>query len=99
MDILYMNSKSRARTRPNEDAYSVAIYYEGSNCFVAWRGIDGFWGSWGRFKNTYELLNLRAPKFSPVNKIDIFQCMGMILCMEFHRYPLKFSKQNILPIH
>ena len=28
------------------------------------------------FKNTYELLNLRALKFSPVNKIDTFPCMG-----------------------
>ena len=36
----------------------------------------------GRFKNTYEPLNLRALKFSPVNKIHIFQCMGKkdILC-------------------
>ena len=33
-------------------------------------------GSGGRFKNTYELLNLRALKFSYVNKIHIFQCMG-----------------------
>ena len=36
-----------------------------------------------RFKNTYELLNLRALKFSIANKIYIFQCMGKILCMEF----------------
>ena len=28
----------------------------------------------GGFKNAYELLNLRALKFSPVNKIHIFQC-------------------------
>ena len=46
--------------------------------------------SGGRFKNTYELLNLRALKFSPVNKIDIFQCMGKIFCVEFQRVPLKF---------
>ena len=46
--------------------------------------------SGGRFKNTYELLNLRALKFSPVNKIFIFQCMGKIFCVEFQRYPLKF---------
>ena len=39
--------------------------------------------SGGRFKNTYELLNLRALKSSPVNKINIFQCMGMIFCVEF----------------
>ena len=39
-------------------------------------------GSGGRFKNTYELLNLRALKYSPVNKIHIFQCMVFcdILC-------------------
>ena len=45
----------------------------------------------GHFKNTYELLlNLTALKFSPVNKIHIFQCMSKIFCMEFQRYPLKF---------
>ena len=32
----------------------------------------------GRFKNTFELLNIRALKFSVVNKIHIFQCMGKI---------------------
>ena len=48
---------------------------------------------WGHFKNTYELLNLRALKFSPVNKIHIFQCMGKIFCVEFQRYPLKFHTQ------
>ena len=44
----------------------------------------------GRFKNTYELLNLRALKFSHVNKIHIFQYMGKIFCVEFQRYRLKF---------
>ena len=44
----------------------------------------------GRLKNTYELLNLRALKFPPVNKIYIFQCMGKIFCVEFQRCPLKF---------
>ena len=44
----------------------------------------------GRFKNTYELLNLRALKFSPVNEIYIFQCMGKTFYVEFQRYPLKF---------
>ena len=38
----------------------------------------------------YKLLNLRAVKFSPVNKIHIFQCMGKIFCVEFQRIPLKF---------
>ena len=49
----------------------------------------------GRFKNTYELLNLRALKFSPVNKIHIFQCMGKIFCVEFQRYPLKFHTKYL----
>ena len=47
-------------------------------------------GLGGRFKNTYELLNLRALKFSPVKKIHVFQCIGKIFCVEFQRYPLKF---------
>ena len=50
---------------------------------------------WGRFKNTYELLNLRALKCSPVNKIHIFQCMGKIFCVEFQRYPLKFHTKYL----
>ena len=49
----------------------------------------------GRFKNSYELLNLRALKFSPVNKIHIFQCMGKIFCVEFQRYPLKFHTKYL----
>ena len=49
----------------------------------------------GRFKNTYELLNLRAFKFSLVNKIHIFQCMGKIFCVEFQRYPLKFHTKYL----
>ena len=49
----------------------------------------------GRFKNTYELLNLRALKISLVNKIHIFQCMGKIFCVEFQRYPLKFHTKYL----
>ena len=49
----------------------------------------------GRFNNTYELLNLRALKFSPVDEIRIFQCMGMIFCVEFQRYPLKFHTKYL----
>ena len=48
-----------------------------------------------RFKNTYELLNQRALKFSYVNKIHIFQCMGKIFCVEFQRYPLKFHTKYL----
>ena len=49
----------------------------------------------GRFKNTYELLNQRALKFSYVNKIHIFQRMGKIFCVEFQRYPLKFHTKYL----
>ena len=44
----------------------------------------------GRFKNAYELLNLRALEISVLYKIHIFQCMGKIFCVEFQRVPLKF---------
>ena len=56
-------------------------------------------GGWGRFKNTYELVTLRAYKFSPVDKIHIFQCMGMIFCVEFQRVPLKFHTKYLIFIH
>ena len=56
-----------------------------------------FMGPGGCFKNTYELLNLRALKFSPVDRIHIFQCisMGKIFCVEFQRYPLKFRTKYL----
>ena len=54
--------------------------------------------SGGHFKNTYELLNLRALKFSPVDKIYIFQCMGKMFLWNF-KGTLWNSTQNIWPIH
>ena len=61
-------------------------------------GIQRGWGWWvggWRFKNTYELLNLRALKFSPVNKIHFVQCMSKIFWVEFQRYPLKFHTKYL----
>ena len=49
----------------------------------------------GHFKNTFELLNLRALKVSPVNKIHIFQCMGEIFCVKFQGVPLKFHTKYL----
>ena len=46
----------------------------------------------GRFKNNYELLNLRALKISMLYKNHIFQCTGKIFCVEFQRVPL-FTKR------
>ena len=50
----------------------------------------------GRFKKTYELLNLRDLKFSRVNKIHIFQCMGKLFCVEFQRVPSKFHAKYLI---
>ena len=49
----------------------------------------------GHLKNAYELLNLRALKYSLVNKRHIFQCMGKIFCVEFQRVPLKFHTKYL----
>ena len=54
-----------------------------------------FISSGGRFKNTYELLNLRALKISKLHKNHIFQCMGKIFCVEFQRVPLKFHTKYL----
>ena len=51
--------------------------------------------SGGRFKNTYELLNLRVHKISKLHKNHIFQCMGKIFCVEFQRVPLKFHTKYL----
>ena len=48
----------------------------------------------GVFKK-HELLNPRALKFSPVNKIYNFQSMDKIFCMEFQRVPLKFHTKYL----
>ena len=45
--------------------------------------------------NVYELLNLWALKFSLLNKLHIFQCLGKIFCVEFQRYPLKFHTKYL----
>ena len=62
---------------------------------INWR--FGLSTSRGHFKNTYELLNLRALWFSHVNEIYIFQCMGKIFCVEFQRYPFKFHTKYLFP--
>ena len=50
----------------------------------------------GRLKKAYELLSLRALKFSPVNKMHIFQCMDKIFqCVEFQREPLNFHTKYL----
>ena len=56
---------------------------------------DAYTGPGGRFKNTYELLNLRALKISKLHKNHIFQCMGKIFCVEFQRVPLKFHTKYL----
>ena len=56
--------------------------------------------AWGRFKNAYELLNLRALKISMLHKKCIFQIMGKIFCLEFQRKGYLWnSAQNILHIN
>ena len=52
-------------------------------------------GPGGRFKNAYELLNLRAVKIPMLYKNRIFQCMSKIFCVEFQRVPLKFHTKYL----
>ena len=54
------------------------------------------WNVRGRFKNAYELLNLRALKISMLYKNHIFLCMGMIFCVEFQRVPLQFHTKYLI---
>ena len=54
--------------------------------------------AWGRFKNTYDLLNPRAHKVSMFYKIHIFQYMGNVSCVEFQS-SFWNSTQNILHNH
>ena len=49
----------------------------------------------GRFKKVYELVNLRVPKFSTLNKNRLFQCMGEIFYVEFQSFLLKFHTKYL----
>ena len=55
--------------------------------------------SGGRFKNAYELLNLRALEISMLYKNHIFQCMGKIFCVEFHTKYLTHTLKDVDFIH
>ena len=54
------------------------------------RNQGGGGGGGGTLKKVYELVNLRATKFSILNTKSFFQCMGKIFCVVFNRFPLKF---------
>ena len=84
---MYQAPWTHIQTKPN-------AMYEGGSVLL-W---IFFPHAWGCSKNTYELKNLRALKFSLVSKIYIFQCMGKIFCVEFQS-TLWNSTQNIIPTH
>ena len=67
----------------------------GGNLTVCTYILRSKFHSGGRFKNAYELLNLRALKISMLYKSHIFQCMGKIFCVEFQRVPLKFHTKYL----
>ena len=75
---------------------SILVYRVTSQCHI---DLLRYLNSWtmhrGRLKNAYELLNLRALKFSPVNKIHIFNCMSKIICVKFQRVPLKLHTKYL----
>ena len=55
-------------------------------------------GPWGPFQKHHKLLNLRALKFSPVNKSTSFNVWARYFVWNF-KGTLWNSTQNILPIH
>ena len=85
-------------------AENVSIWWRHHGCYRAWMSngiahqtifiVTQYPCSGGRFKNVYELLILRALKFSMSHK-NIFQCMGKIFCVEFQRYSLKFHTKYL----
>ena len=56
---------------------------------------EGILRTGGRFKNAYELLNLRALKIPMLYKNRIFQCMSKIFCVAFQRVPLKYHTKYL----
>ena len=73
--------------------YSLVLIYPWNElASLLWRSE---WDCRGRFKNAYELLNLRALKIPMLYKNRIFQCMSKIFCVEFQRVPLKFHTKYL----
>ena len=62
---------------------------------MAWHQTDAKPLPGGRFKNVFELLNLRSLKISMLYNNHIFQCMGKIFCVEFQRVPSKFHTKYL----
>ena len=60
--------------------------------------LEGLGVFWGRFKNAYELINLRALKISMLYKIASFNVWVRYLVWNFKGI-LWNSAENILPIH
>ena len=50
------------------------LKFSWNGCFI--EAVILLYSVWGRFKNTYELLNPRAFKISMLYKNRTFQCMG-----------------------
>ena len=68
--------------------FSDIIWHYCNKLMLIQEGPKESWAG-GRFKNTYELLNLRALKSPPVNKIHIFQCMDKIFHTKYLTHTLK----------
>ena len=60
-----------------------------------WYPLHGFYQI--KYWKDYELINLRALRFSPVNEMHIFQCMGKIFCEEFQRSPFEIPHKISYP--
>ena len=85
-----LSTESTHRTFQTKYYYCQCLqYFHPTLCYLC-SASNLHWDARGRFKNAYKLLNLRACRFLPANKLHIFQCMGKIFCVEFQRVPLKF---------
>ena len=93
--ILYNSFKFRWHRNLKSFLKLVYTGMTGSALWLLGGGGGGGGGGRGHFKNAYELLNLRALKISPANKMHIFQWMGKIFCVEFQRVPLKFHTKYL----
>ena len=74
----------RDAINPQKFTFCVAV---GCNHIIGWV-----------LNTLYKLLNLRALKYSHVNEMHIFQCMGKRFCVQFQRVPLKFHTKYLTHI-
>ena len=88
-----------ARLLPGSRMFSASVSCQGESVPSAIRAASITEVSGALKKNGYKLVNLEALTFSLLSKLQTFQCMGKIFCVEFQRVRGTFEIPRIYLAH